>query len=94
MLSQAPTTLYRLNDSEGNLLKWGISNNPGGRYSQAFMQGKFLDPVATGSRADMATMERMLTERVGGPLNLEPWAGSQYGDNMWVIEQILGGGGG
>lgn len=92
MLSQAETTLYQLNDSEGNLLKWGITNNPTGRYSQAFMQDKFLNPIATGSRADMATLERILTERVGGPMNYEPWAGSEYGNNMDLIQLILGGG--
>ncbi len=41
----------------------------------------------------MAAMERVLTERVPGPANLERWAGSQYGNEMGVLETILGGGG-
>jgi hypothetical protein len=39
----------------------------------------------------MAAMERILTERVPGPLNLESWAGSQFDNNMWVVEHILSG---
>jgi RHS repeat-associated protein len=89
------TTLYRLNDSEGNILKWGITSakNPLTRYSQAFMADKRMMQVATGTRAEMAGMERVLTERVPGPSNLEPWAGTQYGNDMAVLETILGGGG-
>jgi hypothetical protein len=37
----------------------------------------------------MATLERILTERVGGPLNLEPWAGTAYGNDMWAVKSIL-----
>jgi hypothetical protein len=93
LASQATTTLYRLNDADGNLLKWGITNNTRGRYSQAFMQDKRMVEIARGSRVQMARMERILTERVGGPLNLEPWAGSQYGNNLDLVESILGGSG-
>jgi RHS repeat-associated protein len=94
MASQATTSLYQLSDEDGSLLKWGITNNPAARYTQTFMQGKVMDIIAQGSRADMATMERILTERVGGPLNLEPWAGTEYGNNMELVPLILSGGGG
>ena len=39
----------------------------------------------------MADMERVLAERVPGPLNLEPWAGSEYVNDLGVLESILGG---
>lgn len=41
----------------------------------------------------MPALERALTERIPGPLNLEPWAGSEYGNDMGFIETQLGGGG-
>ncbi len=87
--SAAETTLYQLNDANGNLLKFGISNNPAARYTQTFMRDKVMDVLATGSRADMATLERALTERIGGPHNLEPWAGAEYGNYMEIATQIL-----
>jgi hypothetical protein len=85
------TTLYRLNDQAGNLLKWGITSakNPLSRYSRGFLSDKRLIRLAQGSRAEMAAMERTLTERVGGPMNLEPWAGTQYGNNMELVDAIL-----
>ena len=92
LASQATTTLYRLNDADGNLRKWGITNNPRGRYSQAFYARQADGGNGYRSRFLMARSERILTERVGGPLNLEPWAGSQYGDNMEVVDSLLGGG--
>ena len=42
-----------------------------------------------GTRSEIARIERFLTERVGGPLNLEPWAGSQYGSQMDLVTRIL-----
>jgi hypothetical protein len=57
------------------------------------MRGKSMDYVGTGSRAEMSAMERVLTERVPGPLNLEPWAGSEFGNDMGVLKTILGGSG-
>ena len=59
------------------------------RYSQDFMLKKSIDVIATGNRAEMAAMERVLTERVPGPLNLESWAGSEYGNDLGVLETIL-----
>jgi hypothetical protein len=34
-------------------------------------------------------LERVLTERVGGPLNLERWAGTKFGSDMWAVTAIL-----
>lgn len=87
------TTLYQLSDLEGNLLKWGITSEPNylSRYSQGFLADKIMIPIAQGLRAEMAAMERVLTERVPGRLNLERWAGSQFGNDMGVLETILSG---
>ncbi len=85
------TTLYRLNDVDGNLLKWGITSqvNPLRRYSRSFLSDKQMIPMLQGTRSEIARIERFLTERVGGPLNLEPWAGSQYGSQMDLVTRIL-----
>lgn len=74
-------------------LKWGITSRANylSRYSQDFLADKKMIQIATGNRAEMAAMERVLTERVPGPLNLEPWAGSEFGNDMGVLETILGG---
>jgi hypothetical protein len=56
-----------------------------------FMRRKSMDYIATGSRAEMAAMERVLTERVPGPLSLESLAASEYGNDMDVLETIVGG---
>lgn len=77
--SQRPTTLYQLTDAEtGAHLKWGITSktNPMARYTAAQLQGKILNPIQVGSRAEMAALERLLVERLPGPLNCEPWAGA------------------
>jgi hypothetical protein len=78
-LSARTTYLYRLQDLNGNLLKWGITQNMAKRYSQSFMTGKLMTEVAHGSRADMLEMERGLVETQPGPLNREPWAGKRLG---------------
>lgn len=74
--STALTHLYRLEDAEGNLLKWGVTNNLKGRYSQGFLSDKTLIPMTSGSRSNMLNLERWIVERDPGPLNLERWAGS------------------
>ncbi len=78
--SPKPTTLYRLDDADGNLLKWGITSrtNPQSRYAQTFLRDKNLVPVATGTRREMARMERWMVEHHRGPLNREPWAGGAW----------------
>ena len=85
LASDRPTTLYQLTDAEsGAHLKWGISSNPGVRYSAADLEGKIMTPIQTGTRADMAAVERQLVERLPGPLNHEPWAGAQLGNFRFV----------
>jgi hypothetical protein len=73
--SPAQTYLYRLEDNDGSLLKWGITNSLKGRYSQSFLADKNLVPMTSGSRSDMLNLERWIVERNPGPLNREPWAG-------------------
>ncbi|WP_035919665.1 polymorphic toxin-type HINT domain-containing protein, partial [Knoellia sinensis] len=69
------TTLYRLEDQNGDLLKWGITGkeNPERRYTQLFMEDKRMIPIATGSRREMAEAERLFVEYWRGPLNRERW---------------------
>jgi hypothetical protein len=79
--STATSYLYRLTDSEsGDLLKWGISKNPGSRYAQGFLQDKSMELMTSGTRREMLDLERFIVERDPGPLNREPWAGSQAND--------------
>jgi hypothetical protein len=42
----------------------------------AELEGLRMRIIQSGSRADMAALERQLVERLPGPQNLEPWAGS------------------
>jgi hypothetical protein len=78
--SPRPTTLYRLDDADGNLLKWGITSrtNPQSRYTQMFLRDRNLVPIATGTRRDMARIERWMVQYHRGPLNREPWAGGGW----------------
>jgi hypothetical protein len=71
--------LYRLEDANGGLLKWGITQDLNARYSAQFLADKNIFPIAQGRRADMLRMERNLVETNPGALNLEPWAGSRIG---------------
>ena len=73
--SSALTYLYRLEDDEGELVKWGITSNIKGRYPASFLEDKTLVPMTSGSRSDMLNLERWIVERDPGPLNLERWAG-------------------
>jgi hypothetical protein len=79
--STATSYLYRLTNGEsGDLLKWGISKNPGSRYTQGFLQDKSMELMTSGTRREMLDLERFIVERDPGPLNREPWAGSQPND--------------
>lgn len=73
--SEAVTHLYRLEDANGNLLKWGITSNLGSRYSLGFLSDKQLLPMTSGTRDHILNLERWIVERDPGPLNFEPWAG-------------------
>jgi hypothetical protein len=75
-LSDAPTSLYRLEDLNGTYLKTGITSNPAGRYTQEFMSDKFMNIINVGSRSNMMDLERFIVEFDPGPLNFEPWAGA------------------
>ena len=78
--SDRVTTLYRLTDRRtGELLKYGISSNPGKRYTKGFLSDKRMRSITSGSRRDMARLERQLVTRGGGRLNREPW--SSFGRN-------------
>ncbi|WP_169582867.1 MULTISPECIES: hypothetical protein [Microbacterium] len=70
------TTLYRLEDFDGNLVKWGISGNLKSRCSTNFLKDKLLIQMTSGSREQMLKLERWIVQRDPGPLNLEPWAGA------------------
>ena len=81
--SPRPATLYKLFDGFGNFLKWGISQNPGTRYSGIFLgslggDGGSVEPIMSGPRSDMLDIERENVERNPGPLNNEPWAGCDW----------------
>lgn len=70
-----PTDVYGLYDVDGNLLKWGISNDVAARYPSSYMRNKYYEIVHTGTRAEAAAFERVLVQSNPGPLNFEPWAG-------------------
>ena len=72
--------LYRLEDAEGNFLKWGVTQDMAKRYPQSYMLGKRIEEVARGTRADIIRVERGLVETQPGPLNFERWAGSRLGE--------------
>jgi RHS repeat-associated protein len=79
--STVTSYLYRLTSSAtGNLLKWGISKNPFGRYTRGFMLDKDMQIMTSGSRREMLNLERWTVEHDPGPLNREPWAGKQAGN--------------
>jgi hypothetical protein len=72
--------LYRITDDEtGELVKWGISQNPLTRYPSAFLAGRTLDVMTYGARREMLALERFIVERDNGYLNLERWAGQRAG---------------
>jgi hypothetical protein len=75
-LSARLAHLYRLEDIEGNFLKWGITQNLNSRYAASFLLDKRLVEVMSGTRAEMLELERYLVETRPGPWNLEPWAGA------------------
>lgn len=72
------TWLYKLVDAAGDLIKWGITWNPGRRYTKKYLQEAeyTLEKDAVyDDRAIARADERMLVEETPGPLNREPWAG-------------------
>ena len=76
-LSSRTAYLYRLEDANGNLLKWGITQDLNARYPQSYMVDEYIYEVTKGRRADILRLERELVETQPGPLNFEPWAGKR-----------------
>ena len=60
-------------------MKYGVTSESTieNRYSNKFMNGKYMDPIVSGNRREMIRIERNLVEINPGSLNLEPWAGSR-----------------
>jgi hypothetical protein len=56
--------LYELYQTDGTFLKNGVTQNMSARYTNGFMENKFMREVTSGSRSDMLALE----------LNREPWA--------------------
>jgi hypothetical protein len=90
-------SLYMINDpTSGQILKFGITNDPAGRYSQkdfnswnAEYGGNFQMDILHNfdTRDDAISAERYLTQRVGGPENFEDWANTVPNDAPW--DQVL-----
>ncbi|WP_307853991.1 polymorphic toxin-type HINT domain-containing protein [Nocardioides palaemonis] len=78
--SPKPTTLYRLDDANGNLLKWGVTSRPNARrrYTETFLRDKQFTPITVGPRSQMIRIERWMVEHHRGPLNRESWAGGSW----------------
>ncbi|MEY9940279.1 hypothetical protein [Streptacidiphilus sp. MAP5-3] len=87
------TSLYVIHGtSNGDILKWGITNDPAGRYSlgdfeswSAQYGGKYQMTIVRNfdTRDDALTLERYMTERVGGPENYEDWANTVPTGQSW-----------
>ncbi len=67
--------MYAKYDAEGNFQKWGITQEPAKRYTNAELAGGRLKRLRKGPRTEMLKRERRLVERFPGPQNKEPWAG-------------------
>jgi hypothetical protein len=61
-LGPRTTYLYEKVGPNGEHLKYGITNNPKGRYSPSELKGGRLKILAKGSRSDMLDLERNLHE--------------------------------
>lgn len=82
--------------SSGELLKWGISKNPVGRYKNSDYEGGARMVILKNydSRQDALAVERYMTERHPGPLNFEPHRGSVAPNQSWEkdLQYVTGGG--
>ncbi len=76
LASDRVTYLYKAySKTTGEFQKWGITANPKGRYSSSSDLRIVIQ--RQGTRRDMATLERRVVSRFGGPLNGEPWSASR-----------------
>lgn len=83
--STKPAVLYAQYDGEGNFMKYGITqeiDNPMVRYRNTIPSDWEVVEMTRGNRSDMLDLERELSEKVGGPLNQESWAGTKRGDPL------------
>jgi RHS repeat-associated protein len=60
--SENDTFLYQKLSPTGEHLKYGITKNPGTRYTSAELNGGWLNILASGSKQDMLALERSLHE--------------------------------
>jgi hypothetical protein len=67
------TTFYRLEKTNGDLIKWGITSNMNRRYTKTWLSDKRLIAMSGGSRREMAALERYVVMRHPGPSNNERW---------------------
>ena len=74
---EQPATLYARFDSEGNFLKYGISQDPETRYSDNELEGGEVKPLQTGPRFQMLAVERYMVEMSRGQLSRESWKGAR-----------------
>ncbi|WP_194923583.1 Hint domain-containing protein [Catenulispora pinisilvae] len=91
------TSLYEINDPvTGKILKWGITNNPAGRYTYADYTdwarqygGAYRMNILRNfdTQSDAAAVERYMTQRIGGPENYEKWKNSVPNALPW--DQVL-----
>lgn len=66
-------------------MKYGITqeiDNPMVRYRNTIPSDWEVVEMTRGNRSDMLDLERELSEKVGGPLNQESWAGTKRGDPL------------
>jgi len=82
-LSPQPAYLYaRYQVNPPQFLKWGITEDLSSRYTQAALENQELIVATQGGRSEMLELERQLTERMPGPLNLESWTGSLFDEPL------------
>ena len=78
--AEAKTYLYQKLGANGEHLKFGITGNPGTRYTVAEMNGGQLNIIAQGARDDMLQLERNLHETL--PM------GPEEGQQFYIQKQI------
>src|SRR5262249_4494848 len=76
MNSTKPVALYILRTAEGAFSKWGITDNPLGRYDTRKLAGRTMTILGWGTRKESEAWERFLYQRWPGPDNNEVSAGT------------------
>jgi RHS repeat-associated protein len=70
--SPRPATLYAKYDAKGVFQKFGISQNPGARYSKVKLNGGYLEEIITGPRAWIRQIEYHMNTLEPGPEMVRP----------------------